>query len=93
MRAGEKKKHLRKKNIEHILGKVNEGDQIKNICHISGKVNEGDKIKKSFDLFKKSWWGRRKKQAKKNIAAKMNLLFSPPFNFDLEVDPALWPNL
>ena len=27
--GGRKKKHLRKKNIEHILGKVNEGDQIK----------------------------------------------------------------
>ena len=54
MREGGKK-HLRKKNIEHILGKVNEGDQIKkNIGHMSGKVNESDKIEKTFDLFKKS---------------------------------------
>ena len=46
IREGEKK-HLRKKNIEPIFGKVNEGDQIeKNIGQISGKVNEGDQIKK-----------------------------------------------
>ena len=46
MRA--EKKHLGKKNIEHIFGKVNEGDEIKkNIGHISGKVNEGDEIKKN----------------------------------------------
>ena len=29
MREGGKKKHLRKKNIEPIFGKVNEGDEIK----------------------------------------------------------------
>ena len=29
MREGCKKKHLRKKTIEPILGKVNEGDEIK----------------------------------------------------------------
>ena len=29
MREGGKKKHLRKKNIKHIFGKGNEGDQIK----------------------------------------------------------------
>ena len=29
MRQGGKKKHLRKKNIQPIFGKVNEGDQIK----------------------------------------------------------------
>ena len=51
MREGGKK-HLRKKNIEPIFGKVNEGDEIKkNIGHISGKVNEGDEMKNTFDLF------------------------------------------
>ena len=46
------KKHLRKKNIEPVFGKANEGDQIKkNIGRISGKVNEGNEIKKTFDLF------------------------------------------
>ena len=51
MREGGKK-HLRKKNIEPIFGKVNEGDEIKkNIGHISGKVYESDEIKKTFDLF------------------------------------------
>ena len=29
MREGGKKKHLRKKNVEPIFGKVNEGDEIK----------------------------------------------------------------
>ena len=29
MREGDKKKHLRKKNIEPIFGKVNEGEEIK----------------------------------------------------------------
>ena len=39
------KKH-KKKNVEHIFGKVNEGDQIKkNTGHISGKVNGGAEIK------------------------------------------------
>ena len=38
MREGGKKT-FKKKNIEHILGQVNDGDQIKkNIGHISGKV-------------------------------------------------------
>ena len=49
--AGRRKKTLKKKNIEPIFGKVNEGDQIKNIRHISRKVNEGAEIKKTFDLF------------------------------------------
>ena len=54
MREGGKKT-FRKKNIEPIFGKGNEGDQIKkNTGHISGKVNEGDGIKKPFDLFEKS---------------------------------------
>ena len=47
MRVGGKKKHFRKKNIERIFGKVNEGDEIKkNIGQISRKVNEGVQIKK-----------------------------------------------
>ena len=36
MREGEKKKHLRKKNIGHIFGNI----------HISGKVNEDDEKNK-----------------------------------------------
>ena len=52
MREGGKKKHLGKKNIPSIFGKVNAGDQIKkNIGQISGKVSESDKISKKFDLF------------------------------------------
>ena len=53
MREGGKKKHLRKTNIEHIFGKVNEGDGIKKtLDNFFIKVNEGDDIKK-FDLFEK----------------------------------------
>ena len=44
------KKTFKKKNIEPIFRKVNEGDKIKkNIGQISKKVNEGDKIKNTFD--------------------------------------------
>ena len=45
MREG-KNKHLRKKNIEPISGKVITGDQKKTIGLICGKGNEGDEIKK-----------------------------------------------
>ena len=41
------KKTFKKKNIQPIFGKVDEGDQNKkNIGQISGKVNEGYEIKK-----------------------------------------------
>ena len=43
MREGGKK-IFKKKNIQPIFGKVNEGDHIKKIEQISGKVNEGDQI-------------------------------------------------
>ena len=52
MREGGKKKHLGKKNIPPIFGKVNEGDQIKKkIGQISGKVIEGEPNKIRLDLF------------------------------------------
>ena len=55
MREGGKKAFKERKNIKHIFGKVNEGDQIKkNIGHIFGKVNEGDKIKKLLTYLTKS---------------------------------------
>ena len=44
MREGGKKKHLGKKNIEPIFGKVNEGDQKKTLGQISRKGNESDEI-------------------------------------------------
>ena len=70
MREGGKKT-FKKKNIEHILGQVNDGDQIKkNIGHISGKVNEGDEIKKTFDLFKKKLIRATKKTSKKKNSRK-----------------------
>ena len=73
----EKKKFKKKKNIEPIFGKVNEGDEIiKNIGHISGKVIEGDEIKNTFDLIqKKVMRATKKKQAKKNIAGKIFFIF------------------
>ena len=44
-----------KKNIEHIFGKVNEGDEIKrNTGQFFRKVNVGDEIKKTFDPFETS---------------------------------------
>ena len=50
MREGGKKKTFKKKIIEPIFEKFNEGGQNKNnIGQISWKVNEGDKIK--IDLF------------------------------------------
>ena len=46
------KKTFRKKNIQPIFGKVNEGDQIKKtLDKFPEKNNEGDEIKKTFDLF------------------------------------------
>ena len=45
MREGDKKEHLRKKNIEPIFRKVVESHEIKKtIGQISRKVNEGDEI-------------------------------------------------
>ena len=59
MREGGKNKHLRKKIIEPISGKVNEGDEIKKkpwpILKKVNHVNEGDK----------------KNKHKKNIAGKI----------------------
>ena len=57
--------------MEHIFGKVNEGDEIKNIGHISGKVNESDKIKKLLTYFDKNLMRAVKKTSKKNIAGKI----------------------
>ena len=45
MREGDKRKHLRKKIIEHIFGKVNENDEIKKCFIYLGKVNESDEKK------------------------------------------------
>ena len=42
---GNGKKTFRKKNIEPIFGKVNEGDEIKKNWSIWKRVNEGDKFK------------------------------------------------
>ena len=67
MREGEKK-HLReKKNIEHILGKVNEGDQIKKTWVIFlEKLMRATKLKKLLTYLKKKVnEGDEKKQAKK----------------------------
>ena len=49
MRVGGKKT-FKKKNIEPIFGKVNEGDQIKNSGKFSGKVNEDDQIKNTWHI-------------------------------------------
>ena len=75
MREGSKKKHLGKKNIPPIFGKVNEGDQIKkNIGQISGKVNEDDEIKKNWTFLNKvNEGGEKNKQ--KNIAGKKFFYF------------------
>ena len=52
MREGGNNKHLKKKNIEQILGKVNEGDQIKKTLVIFlEKLMSATKLKK-IDLFK-----------------------------------------
>ena len=63
MREGGKKNN--KKTIQHIFGKVNEGDQIKkNIGKISGKVFEGEQIKKN-DLFQMKVMRATKRQPSK----------------------------
>ena len=66
IREGSKKKHLGKKKVEPIFGKVNEGDEIKKkIGQISRKVNEGDEIKKTVDLFEKKVMRATKKNKQK----------------------------
>ena len=76
MRKGGKKKYLRKKNIEPIFGKGNEGDEIKKKLTYFKKVDEGDE----------------KKQAKNNIAGKyffsleINLFFFRMFFFISQID-------
>ena len=62
----------RKKNIESILEKVNEGAQMKkNIRQISGKDNKGDEINKLLTYFKKVNESDEKNKQNKNITGKM----------------------
>ena len=58
-----RRKTFKKKNIEPIYGKCNEGNQIKkNNGQFARKLNEGDKIYKKLTYLKKIM-GRREKQA------------------------------
>ena len=68
MRGGAEKKHLRKKNIEPIFGKVNEGDQIKKTLDLFLEKLMRATKKQTFHLFKKKLMRVTKKQAKKYIA-------------------------
>ena len=65
MREGGKK-NISEKNIELIYGKVIEVDKIKkNIGQFFIKLLRATIKKNTFDLFKKSYWRRRKNKQKK----------------------------
>ena len=77
--GGRWKKTFKKKNIEPIFGKVDEGDEIKkNIGQISWKVIEGAKVEKKKLIYLKKVHEGDEKNKQNNIAEKTFL--SPEIN-------------